>query len=345
MQHRLRHGQVPEPRRPRRLRWRQHRDTEQWTVRCSRRFAPDVGATGGGPSLPDRWSHWSARRFSLAPNDVVPISFESTFAGACAMPAMEEPERAPQPQTVSVSTPTSSALPPDRRGPGWADVDGTSTDLDDARGSGPAITRGACATWWARRWRTSSRPPCRPSTVRPRSCGSPVTLRRPDGRSATASAPTTSGTTGGAGRPSSSRGGIELSDGRRKPFTAWSRTAAFRDDNRRLLGADHRRGDGRRTRSHRSASPPVADTGFHLGAGLYFGSTATTTASGAATSTSTASESPTAPHRGRPPPPPDPRHLVRVADPVGGGVGYGNLQSIFAGPHPEIGLTEEASFL
>jgi hypothetical protein len=29
---------------------------------------------------------------------------------------------------------------------------------------------------------------------------------------------------------------------------------------------------------------------------------------------------------------------------VGGGVGVGNLQSIFAGPHPEIGLTEEQSF-
>ena len=38
-------------------------------------------------------------------------------------------------------------------------------------------------------------------------------------------------------------------------------------------------------------------------------------------------------------------NLVRIDDPTGGGVGFGNLQSIFAGPHPEIGLTEEASFL
>ena len=35
-------------------------------------------------------------------------------------------------------------------------------------------------------------------------------------------------------------------------------------------------------------------------------------------------------------------NLVRVDDPVGGGIGYGNLQSIFAGPHPELGLTEES---
>ena len=38
-------------------------------------------------------------------------------------------------------------------------------------------------------------------------------------------------------------------------------------------------------------------------------------------------------------------NLVRVEDPVGGGTGVGNMQTIFAGPHPELGLTEEASFL
>jgi len=30
---------------------------------------------------------------------------------------------------------------------------------------------------------------------------------------------------------------------------------------------------------------------------------------------------------------------------VGGGVGIGNLQSIFAGPHPELGLDEQSSFM
>ena len=34
-----------------------------------------------------------------------------------------------------------------------------------------------------------------------------------------------------------------------------------------------------------------------------------------------------------------------MTDPVGGGVGVGNLQSIITGAHPEMGLTEEASFL
>ena len=37
--------------------------------------------------------------------------------------------------------------------------------------------------------------------------------------------------------------------------------------------------------------------------------------------------------------------IVRVDDPVGGGIGVGNLQSIVAGPHPELGLDEQSSFM
>jgi hypothetical protein len=37
--------------------------------------------------------------------------------------------------------------------------------------------------------------------------------------------------------------------------------------------------------------------------------------------------------------------VIRVDDPVGGGTGWGNLQSIVLGAHPDLGLTEAASFL
>ena len=37
--------------------------------------------------------------------------------------------------------------------------------------------------------------------------------------------------------------------------------------------------------------------------------------------------------------------MISVDDPVGGGRGWGNLQSLATGPHPEIGLTAEASFM
>jgi hypothetical protein len=90
----------------------------------------------------------------------------------------------------------------------------------------------------------------------------------------------------------------------------------------------------------------VGDTGFHLGTGLYFGfgghwhgewrgdlhvdGEHITDCADPATARRL--------HQMR-------DNLVRIDDPTGGGVGFGNLQSIFAGPHPEIGLTEEASFL
>ena len=75
-------------------------------------------------------------------------------------------------------------------------------------------------------------------------------------------------------------------------------------------------------------------------------STGTTTASGAATCTSTASASTTAPT------PENARRVhqirdtvVRITDPVGGGVGWGNWQPIVTGEHPELGLTADTSFM
>jgi hypothetical protein len=37
--------------------------------------------------------------------------------------------------------------------------------------------------------------------------------------------------------------------------------------------------------------------------------------------------------------------VIRVEDPVGGGVGIGNLQSIVLGPDDAMALTADASFL
>ena len=37
--------------------------------------------------------------------------------------------------------------------------------------------------------------------------------------------------------------------------------------------------------------------------------------------------------------------LVHVEDPVGGGKGLGNIETMAVGAFPELGLTEEASFL
>jgi hypothetical protein len=37
--------------------------------------------------------------------------------------------------------------------------------------------------------------------------------------------------------------------------------------------------------------------------------------------------------------------VVEVRDPVGGGVGWGNLQSIVAGEHKDMGLRADGSFI
>jgi hypothetical protein len=37
--------------------------------------------------------------------------------------------------------------------------------------------------------------------------------------------------------------------------------------------------------------------------------------------------------------------VIRVHDPVGGGTGWGNMQNVVLGAHPDLGLGAEASFL
>ena len=53
---------------------------EQWTVRSSRKLAPDVERLETGPIRYEILEPLNAVRFSLAPNDVLPISFESVIA-------------------------------------------------------------------------------------------------------------------------------------------------------------------------------------------------------------------------------------------------------------------------
>jgi len=141
------------------------------------------------------------------------------------------------------------------------------------------------------------------------------------------------------------QGGVEHPDGRREPFAALVPHADVRDDNRRLVRAtfDCTMADG-------AARPltlgAISDTGFHLGTGLYFGFDGhwhgewrgDVHTDGEHVVDCTDPVTARRLHQMR-------DNLVRVDDPVGGGTGFGNLQSIFAGPHPDIGLTEEASFL
>jgi hypothetical protein len=141
------------------------------------------------------------------------------------------------------------------------------------------------------------------------------------------------------------QGTIEHADGRVDGVVGIRPELEFDGANRRLRGGrlHLELGDG----SGRTlAVGPAGDTGFHLGTGLYFGFDGHWHGQ----------------HRGplavdgeRIAHCDDPAvarriHQMRdcvvtVDDPVGGGTGVGNLQSLALGPHPEMGLSTESSFM
>ena len=142
------------------------------------------------------------------------------------------------------------------------------------------------------------------------------------------------------------QGGIEHPDGRREPFAALVPTLAVRrrqppaarrrarlHDGRRIGAADH---GHRRWATPASTSAPASTSGFD---GHWHGEwRGDLHVDGEHIADCTDVETAHRIHQIR-------DNLVRVDDPVGGGTGWGNLQSIVVGAHPEIGLTEEASFM
>jgi hypothetical protein len=141
------------------------------------------------------------------------------------------------------------------------------------------------------------------------------------------------------------QGGVEHADGRRESFVALVPDLAFRDDNRRFEG-----GTLTMTMADGSTRPlsltAVSDTGFHLGTGLYHGFDGMhhgqwrgrlhVDGEHFADCSDPATARRVHQHRDC---------VVRVDDPVGGGVGIGNLQSIVLGSDEAMRLTADASFL
>jgi hypothetical protein len=141
------------------------------------------------------------------------------------------------------------------------------------------------------------------------------------------------------------QGGVEHPDGRREPFVALVSDARVRDDNRRFEG-----GTVTMTMADGSARPltltVVSDTGFHLGTGLYHGFDGQSHGQwrgplhveGEYFADCSLPEVARRIHQHR-------DCVIRVEDPVGGGVGIGNLQSIALGADEQMQLTAEHSFL
>jgi hypothetical protein len=317
------------------------RGAEQWTVRSSRRLAPDVERLETGPIRYEVLEPLRVVRFSLAPNDVLPISFEWTFTSTVPC-ALEHPEQHRSRDGLRLDA---DIVRYHQIGTaeGWVEVDGTRHELDDATS---VSTRDHS---WGVRYQVGApvadvEDPARPSSVATTVIWSPLLLERPDGSRYGIHIYYQRHTIPGLFERMELQGGVEHPDGRREPFGALVARPVVDPRNRRLRSAelDLTMADG-------SARPlritALGDTGFHLGTGLYFGFDGhwhgewrgDLHVDGEMIPDCTEPETARRVHQIR-------DNLVRIEDPVGGGVGVGNLQSIFAGPHPDLGLAEDDSF-
>jgi hypothetical protein len=316
------------------------RGLEQWTVRSSREVAGDL-STVVGPIQYEVTEPLRKVRFALEPNDVVPIAFEWEFTGA-APPALEQRE---QHRSRDGARLDADIIRYHHTGTanGWAEVDGHRVEFADDLW---VSTRDHS---WGVRYQVGSPPADLAPTPTPDGVSvyvlwCPVLCERPDGSRYALHWYYQRHAFGEWSR-SEFQGGVEHADGRREPFAALVPALEFRDDNRRFVGGSLRfvTDDG----SDRVISmTPVSDTGFHLGTGLYHGF------DGHWHGEWRGPLHVEGEHFGDCSDPAIARRIhqhrdcvVRVDDPVGGGTGWGNLQSVIVGPHADLGLTSEASFL
>jgi hypothetical protein len=316
------------------------RGTEQWTVRASRTLSPTPEETAVGPITYEVVEPLTRTRLALAATDAAPISFDLVIS-AVVPPVVEDREVHVSRSRYRVDA---DVVRFHQAGvvSGWVEVQGERVELGDADWVGSRDRS------WGVRYGVGQPIGDIEATPVPPGVSTyvlwmPVTMTKPDGRGFTLFV--YHQRHAGAGwSTGSSQGAIELPDGRRKPFRDIVPALAFEDGNRRLIGGDLRCVDA--DGSERVLRiEPVSATGFHLGTGLYGGYEGHVHGE----------------HRGdlhvegdhvvdcdRV----DVAHrihqhrdcIVRVTDTRDGSVGVGTLQSIVMGAHPEIGLTEDASF-
>jgi hypothetical protein len=317
------------------------RGTEQWTVRSSRRLAPDFEHNNVGPIAYDIVEPLRRTRYRLAATDIVPISFDIEIEGV-APPAMEEREthisRSRSRIDADIMRFHQSGV-----ARGWAEVEGTRLEVDDRQWVG------ARDRSWGVRYGVGLPPEDIEAAPMPADASGmfvwmPATMTRTDGRPFTLFV-YFQHFSGAGWSTGSARGAIELPDGRSKPFQDVVPDLRFRDDNRRLLGGIIRAvlPDGTAC-TYRI--DPVSETGFHLGTGLYGGFEGHYQGEWRGelhTDGEHITECDTVPvaHRIH-------QHrdcIVRVESLEDGSIGVGTLQSNAVGPHAEMGLSAAASFL
>jgi hypothetical protein len=314
------------------------RGTEQWTVRGSRRLAPDPGGTSVGPLRYEVLEPLTAVRAVLEPNEHAAIAFDVTWRGA--HPASLEqawPERSPDGYRVSHDVLRYHQV---GTASGWVEVEGARTVIDAAEwisvrdhswglrpGVGlpvPGLPRGPRQEQYLMTW-------------------FPMLMERADG--STYSLFAFFEHRAGAGFESTRSQAVEHSGGTTTRFASVTQDLRFDDATRRLIGGTLTlHGDDGTERP--LLITPVSATGFHLGTAGYFGWKGRVlgqwvgelVVDGEHVTGVDTPEVARQVHQLR-------DLLVKVEDPVGGGTGLGNLETMALGAFPELGLTAEASFV
>jgi hypothetical protein len=317
------------------------RGKEQWTVRASRRLSDDVDRLGAGPLHYDVLEPYRRIRFRCEPNDVVPIAFEWIFEAA----VPSRLERRDVQRSRRGYRVDAEVLRYHQTGvaSGWVELDGERTDISPGKWFS---TRDHS---WGVRQDVGTPPPDVEgggaiSGLSFRFSWSPMLLERSDGTRYAIHHQHRHLRVMGYDEQSF-EGGIEHADGRVEPFTALRPELQFDPVNRRVLG-----GTLHATMQDGSKRPitvaAIGDTGFHLGAGLYFGFDGhhhgqwrgALHIDGEHIADCTTPDAARRLHQIR-------DAVMRVDDPIGRGTGWRNFQTAIFGEWPEEGLDESTSFV
>ena len=304
------------------------RGVEQVTVRASRRLSPDPETTVIGPVRYEVVEPLKAVRFALDENDAQPIAFDFVFEGTVP-PFLED--RTFQRNAFRVSA---DLVRYHQIGiaSGWVSVDGEKTEIT------PDTWVSTRDHSWGVRYDVGV--PIRDlepglnigelESYQFEMIWCPVYMERSDGsRYALFLHYTTH--TGPAARGKTVMGGVEHPDGTFEPWVDLVPELSFHPDHRRLQGGVvHATTADGVTRD--LELEVVSDTGFHLGAGLYFGFDGhhhgefrgALHVEGERIADCTTPEQARRLHQIR-------DTVIHVVDPVGGGEGWGNCQPIHTG--------------
>jgi hypothetical protein len=312
------------------------RGVAQWTVRASRRLAPEPTTTVIGPLRYEVLEPLRRIRFRLEPNDTQPIAYDWEFEAV--VPPFEE-ERTHNRNEYRVSA---DLVRYHQTGvcSGWIELDGERIEMH------PDTWVSTRDHSWGVRYDVGTPPTdVEPSGGIPAGVGfqmiwCPVLMQRPDGSRYALHLHYVWHAVGGHGRKSVTAQ-VEHPDGTGEQIVDIVPDLRFDPVNRRLLGGrlDCRMADG----TERPLTMEVLDdTGVHLGAGLYFGFDGhhhgewrgDLHVDGEHIADCTTPEAARRLHQIR-------DTVVRVTDPVGGAEGWGNCQPIAYGPWPELGLDDD----